>query len=170
VLIETVGIGQSEIDVTHLADLTMLVLQPLAGDHVQFMKAGIMEVPEVFVVNKCDEEHLARRSLAELTSALEFAELGVRPPRIFQTSAVSGLGIDELAAFLAEQVALRPAPGQRRAQETFFLRKTIAERYGRFGTDEMARVVGTAPAATDAAPILEELEDAVVAAIEARLR
>jgi LAO/AO transport system kinase len=169
VLIETVGIGQSEIDVTHLSDLTLLVLQPLAGDHIQFMKAGIMEVPDVFVVNKCDEEQLARRSLAELSSALEFAQMGGRAPRIFQTSAVSGLGIDDLAGFLAEQARLRPGPGARRAQEAFFLRKAIAERYGRFGTEEMDRVfpAGTLPAAAAAA--LEELEDRVLAAIRGRL-
>jgi LAO/AO transport system kinase len=170
VLIETVGIGQSEIDVTHLSDLTMLVLQPLAGDHIQFMKAGIMEVPDVFVVNKCDQEPLARRSLAELTSVLEFSQMGVGAPRIFQTSAVSGLGIDELTAFLAEQARIRPTPGARRRQEGFFLRKTVAERYGRFGTEEFDRVfpAGTLPEASAAA--LEDLEDRVFAVIRARLR
>ncbi|HWP67518.1 MAG TPA: protein kinase [Candidatus Limnocylindria bacterium] len=170
VLIETVGIGQSEIDVTHLSDLTLLVLQPLAGDHVQFMKAGIMEVPDAFVVNKCDEEHLARRSLVELTSALEFAQASGRRPRILQTSAVTGLGIDELAAFLREEAARPPAPEHRRAQEAYFLRKAVAERYGRFGTAEMDRVFpgGTLPPAAEAS--LEELEDRVLAAIGARIR
>jgi LAO/AO transport system kinase len=170
VLIETVGIGQSEIDVTHLSDLTMLVLQPLAGDHIQFMKAGIMEVPDVFVVNKCDQEPLARKSLAELTSALEFAQMGVHAPRIFQTSAVSGLGIDDLAAFLAAEARQRPAPGARRAQEAFFLRKTIAERYGRFGTDEMDRTFPGGALPEAAAAPLEALEDRVLAAIQGRLR
>jgi LAO/AO transport system kinase len=170
VLIETVGIGQSEIDVTHLSDLTLLVLQPLAGDHVQFMKAGIMEVPDAFVVNKCDEEQLARRSLAELSSALEFAQATGRAPRILQTSAATGLGIEELAALLADEAARRPAPGHRRSQEAFFLRKAIAERYGRFGTAEMDRLFpgGTLPAAAEAS--LEELEDRVLAAIGTHLR
>lgn len=170
VLIETVGIGQSEIDVTRLADLTMLVLQPLAGDHVQFMKAGIMEVPDVFVVNKCDEEHLARRSLAELASALEFAQVGVRSPRIFQTSAVSGLGVEEVATFLADQARVRPGPGVRRAQEAFFLRKAVAEAYGRFGTDEVERLFpgGTLPGPE--ANALEEIEDRILASIRSRIR
>jgi LAO/AO transport system kinase len=170
VLIETVGIGQSEIDVTRLSDLTLLVLQPLAGDHIQFMKAGIMEVPDVFVVNKCDEEQLARRSLAELSSALEVAQMGGRAPRIFQTSALSGLGVDELAGFLAEQARLRPAPGVRRAQEAFFLRKAVAERYGRFGTEEMDRVLAAGTLPEGSAAALEELEDRVLAAVRARLR
>jgi hypothetical protein len=79
------------------------------------------------------------------------------------------LGIDELAGFLAEQARLRPGHGARRAQEAFFLRKAIAERYGRFGTEEMNRVfpAGTLPDAAAAA--LEELEDRVLAAIRARL-
>lgn len=170
VLIETVGIGQSEIDVTHLTDTTLLVLQPLAGDHVQFMKAGIMEVPDVFVVNKCDEEQLARRSLAELNQALEFAQVGGRTPRIFQTSAVTGLGIPELAGFLGEQARQRPMPGARRAQEAFFLRKAIAERYGRFGTDEMHRLFAGRPLPASDEAALEELEDRVLGAIRARLR
>jgi LAO/AO transport system kinase len=169
-LIETVGIGQSEIDVTHLSDVTMLVLQPLAGDHIQFMKAGIMEVPDVFVVNKCDEEHLARRSVTELTSVLEFAQAGGRTPRVFQTSAVTGLGIDELAEFLAEQAALRPAPGRRRAQEAVFLRKAIAERYGCFGTDEMDRLFPGQALPDSSTATLEELQDRVLTGIARRLR
>ena len=84
--------------------------------------------------------------------------------------AMSG-GVDSsvAAALLAEQAAERPAPGHRRAQEAFFLRKAIAERYGRLGTAEMDRLFsGTLPAATEAS--LEEIEDRVLAAIGARLR
>ena len=55
VFVETVGIGQNEIDVRHLADRVYLVMQPLGGDEVQFLKAGIMEVPDEIVLNKCDE-------------------------------------------------------------------------------------------------------------------
>ena len=55
VMIETVGIGQSEADIRHLADRVYLVLQPLGGDEVQFLKAGIIEVPHAFILNKCDE-------------------------------------------------------------------------------------------------------------------
>ena len=68
--IETVGVGQSELDVTVLADTTVLVLQPLAGDMLQFIKSGVMDIPDVLVVNKADNEELAQSALSELTGAL----------------------------------------------------------------------------------------------------
>src|SRR5262249_28261108 len=110
VFVETVGVGQSEIEVTHMADATALVMQPLAGDHVQFMKAGVMDVPDLFVVNKCDEAALARRSTYELRAALHVARLGGDEPRIFQTSAVTGRGIGELARALRDAPARPPDP------------------------------------------------------------
>jgi LAO/AO transport system kinase len=168
VLIETVGIGQSEIDVTHLSDRSVLVMQPLAGDHVQFMKAGIMEVPDVFVVNKCDEEALARRSVLELQSALELATGAGRDgsPRVFQTSARTGLGLDALVAYLAEEAGRPVDPAVRMAQETFFLRKAIAEEYGRFGLEQLEVVLAdrTAPWSYDVA------EARCLAATRARIR
>src|SRR4029453_7370078 len=118
VFVETVGVGQSEIEVTALADATALVLQPLAGDHVQFLKAGIMEVPDVYVVNKCDEEKLARRSVHELHAALDCARIahrdGAGAHHVFQTSALRGTGVAELAAFLRDHVMVPDAAGLRR--------------------------------------------------------
>ncbi|MFN8545057.1 MAG: protein kinase [Candidatus Binatia bacterium] len=167
ILIETVGIGQSEIEVTHLADLTILVLQPLAGDHVQFLKAGVMEVPDVFVVNKCDVDELARRSYHELRSALGVAKVeGGVEARIFQTSATTGRGIPELARFLGDLArAPQDAAGARRKAE-FFLRKAVAERYGRFGVTELERHLGRL---ADGA-VYEEVEAEALAAIEALVR
>lgn len=72
VFIETVGIGQNEIEVSKLTDLSFLVLQPLGGDQIQFMKSGIMEVPDSFILNKCDEKTLANSSYHMLISTLEF--------------------------------------------------------------------------------------------------
>jgi LAO/AO transport system kinase len=167
VLIETVGIGQSEIDVTHLSDRTVLVMQPLAGDHVQFMKAGIMEVPDVFVVNKCDEEALARRSLLELQSALEVVtgagDHGVA--RIFQTSARTGLGVEALVAYVAAEAGQPVDPARRTAQEAFFLRQAVAERYGRFGLEQLDQVLAgrTVPWSYD------EVEAQALAATRARI-
>ena len=68
--IETVGVGQSELDVTVLADTTVLVLQPLAGDMLQFLKSGVMDIPDVLVVNKADNEGLVQTALSELAGAL----------------------------------------------------------------------------------------------------
>ena len=56
-------------------------MQPLAGDHVQFLKAGVMEIPDLFVVNKCDEDRLARKSAHELRSALAYAKIGGASPK-----------------------------------------------------------------------------------------
>lgn len=166
VFVETVGVGQSEIEVTALADATALVLQPLAGDHVQFLKAGVMDVPDLFVINKCDQAALARRSLHELRSALETARLGREAHPVFQTSALRGSGIAELAAFLRRTVR-RPDTGELRRRERHFLAKAVAERYGRFGLEELDRLL--AARRTERAQY-EELEDAALEAIRVRIR
>src|ERR1700733_6665038 len=69
-LVETVGVGQTETDVGHVVDAVAFVVQPGSGDALQFLKAGIMEVPDVLVVNKADQADLARRAMAELRAAL----------------------------------------------------------------------------------------------------
>ncbi|MCW5893374.1 MAG: protein kinase [bacterium] len=170
VFVETVGIGQSEIEISALADRTLLVLQPLGGDHVQFLKAGVMEVPDAFVINKCDEAALARRSAHELRTALECARIGAdgAPLPVFLTSAVSGAGVPELTDWLRRETPHQTRDGQRR-QERHFLRRAIAERYGAFGVailDEM-----TAAASPDgAAALYEDVEAAALDAIAARVR
>lgn len=164
VFIETVGIGQSEVEVTQLADLTALVMQPLAGDHVQFLKAGVMEIPDLFVVNKCDEALLARKSAHELKSALAYAKIGgPAEHRVFLTSAVTGRGVPELAAYLRETARPEDADGQRR-HEGHFLRKAVAERYGRFGLDAIDRLPEMPGA------VYEDREAAALDAIRTRLR
>ncbi len=104
VLIETTGVGQSEIDIVHVADTVVLVIQPGSGDVLQFLKAGIMEIPDVLVVNKADQEELARRAVADLRGALHTAQaVGVSGREdgdwetpILATSATEGTGIEEL--------------------------------------------------------------------------
>ncbi len=170
VFVETVGIGQSEIEVTALADATVLVLQPLTGDHVQFLKAGVMEVPDVFVVNKCDETKLARRSVLELRAALDCARIarpdGAPAHHVFQTSALRGTGVAELAAFLDSHVAV-PDAAALRTKERHFLEKAIAERYGAFGVDELRRFLGSHDGGPDGG--YEELEAAALDAVRARV-
>ncbi len=138
VIIETVGIGQSEIEVEKLSDSSLLVLQPLAGDQVQFIKAGIMEIPDVFVVNKCDEESLARNSYQMLRSSLKMTakhgddgKLIERP--IFMTSTLNNRGIDELADFISEKYKNKSDRKDILAIENHFLLKLIREAYGNFG-------------------------------------
>jgi LAO/AO transport system kinase len=158
VFIETVGVGQSEIEIVRVADATALVLQPLTGDHVQFMKAGVMDVPDLFVVNKCDEEALARRSTYELRAALDVARVGGAEPRIFQTSALTGRGVSELADHLRAVPARPPDP-------MHFVRKAVAEAYGRFGLAVLAEQARTPAPDT----LYEDLEAAALDAVRRRM-
>ncbi len=101
VFVETVGVGQSEADIRHLTDHVFLVLQPLGGDNVQFLKAGIMEIPHAFIVNKCDDPS-AQSTYHMLSASLRLARPGEKNPvPIYRVSARSGEGIDDLCrAFL----------------------------------------------------------------------
>jgi LAO/AO transport system kinase len=131
VFVETVGIGQSEADVRHLADRVYLVLSPLAGDEVQFLKAGIMEVPDAFVLNKCDEPS-AERSFHQLSGSLWLARpFDQEPVAIFRTSARTGAGVDALADALLAHMGT--APRDFAAQEPHFFARWVQEEWGRAG-------------------------------------
>ncbi len=133
VVIETVGIGQSEVEIERLADRVYLVLQPMAGDQVQFMKAGIMEVPHVFVLNKADAGDAARQSYHALKASIDFARPGEsQPPPIIRTSAITGEGVDELMEDLLRH-SNRSAPGTVHGRERYFFEKWVREEYGRLG-------------------------------------
>jgi LAO/AO transport system ATPase len=95
VLIETVGVGQSEVDVVKATDTVVVVLVPEAGDSVQALKAGLMETADVFVVNKADREG-ADRFIRELSAVVSLSPNEWKPP-IIKTVALSGEGIKELA-------------------------------------------------------------------------
>jgi len=144
VLVETVGIGQSEADIRHLADRVYLVLQPLAGDEVQFLKAGIMEVPHAFILNKCDEPS-AERSYHTLRGSVGLARPwdGDRVP-IYKTSARTGEGIAELAAdMLAETRQHRAQPkGTLAAKEPYFFERWARDEWGRVGVRHLDRELG----------------------------
>ena len=95
VVIETVGVGQSETDVAEAADTTVVVVQPGSGDALQFLKAGIMEVPDVLVVTKADLGSPARRAAQDLKAALR--ALGATAPTIAVSAIAPHQNIDELA-------------------------------------------------------------------------
>ena len=99
VVIETVGVGQSETEVADVADTVAVVVQPASGDVLQFLKAGIMEVPDVLVVTKSDLGNVARRAVDDLRSALRVLQAGAT-----EVVAVSAIpppsGIEELAQAL----------------------------------------------------------------------
>jgi len=98
VLIETVGVGQDEVDIVRLADITIVILVPGMGDDVQTIKAGIMEIADIFVINKSDREGAERveREIRALQS-LAVRQDGWTPP-IVKTVASEGTGVPELAA------------------------------------------------------------------------
>lgn len=112
VLVETTGVGQTETDIMHVADTVALVVQPGSGDVLQFLKAGIMEIPDVLVVNKADHEDLARRAMSDLQGAIQTAgAAGVvnqsddwETP-IIATSAQQPRGVDTLADVLDQHRA-----------------------------------------------------------------
>ena len=105
VLIETVGVGQAEIEIAAVAGITVVVLAPGMGDDVQAIKAGIMEIADVIVVNKADRAG-ADRAESELRAALSVGE-GPQPP-VVRTVATDGQGIEELLDLLAALPAHRP--------------------------------------------------------------
>jgi LAO/AO transport system kinase len=98
VLIETVGVGQDEIDIVRLADITVVILVPGMGDDVQTIKAGIMEIADIFVINKSDREGAERveREIRAMQT-LSIRKDAWTPP-IVKTVASEGKGISELAA------------------------------------------------------------------------
>jgi len=114
VIIETVGVGQDEVDIVRTADVSIVVLVPGAGDEVQALKAGIMEIADIFVVNKADRDgadqvvHTVNANLSLQT----FAEGEWRPP-VIKTEAANGVGIDRLWEEIAR---FREHESQRQSQ------------------------------------------------------
>ncbi len=98
-MIETVGVGQSETDVAEVADTVAVIVQPGSGDVLQFLKSGIMEIPDVLVVTKADLGQIAQRTRRDLTAALR--SLGARDvPVVVVSSVPPSSGVDELVAAL----------------------------------------------------------------------
>jgi LAO/AO transport system kinase len=96
VVIETVGVGQSETEVADVADTIAVVVQPASGDVLQFLKAGIMEIPDVLVVTKADLGRIATRAVADLQAAL-LSLAASETPVVAVSSVAPGSGIAELA-------------------------------------------------------------------------
>jgi LAO/AO transport system kinase len=127
VVVETVGVGQSETDVEEVCDTVAVVVQPASGDVLQFLKAGIMEVPDVLVVTKADLGDAARRARADLDQAL--SSLGSSDVPVMAVSSVAPVsGIDELAAALdAQRARIDVAARRLRARRLSALREFAAE-------------------------------------------
>jgi LAO/AO transport system kinase len=132
VIIETVGVGQDEIDIVRTADVSVVTIVPGTGDEVQALKAGIMEIADIFVVNKADREG-ADRTAASIEANLSLQTFGSdewRPP-ILKTEATTGRGVSELLEaierFRRHTTGTQAARRRRRAE--FRLRELLAQRF-----------------------------------------
>ncbi|WP_350332980.1 ArgK/MeaB family GTPase [Coralliovum pocilloporae] len=141
VIVESVGIGQSEADIAFAADGVALCIQPGSGDSLQFMKAGVMELPDLICVTKADMEAEARRARADVEGALTLNG----PDRdwtapVIMVSAMRGDGLDDLVsavnryeAYLHEDNRLASL---RQAQERFWVEDVIRSQFGRAGLSQ----------------------------------
>lgn len=133
VFVETVGIGQSEIEIQQVADFVFLVLTPLGGDQVQFLKAGIMEVPDALILNKCDAVEEARRSYHALRGSLSLSRPGEEDRvRIFQTSVTHDIGLDDVSRFILS-LERDPLGRSMHRKERYFFEKWARDEFGRTG-------------------------------------
>jgi len=143
VFVETVGVGQSEAEVATLVDTLVFVVNPGTGDSLQFMKAGVVELPDLFVVNKADLGAAAERSVAEVESGLGIAERtddGYRPP-VLLVSARDGTGVEACVSVLDAQREALVSGGRlaslRREQREAFAIECLERRYGSYGVEKI---------------------------------
>ena len=131
VIIETVGVGQAEVEITDACDTTVVVVTPGWGDAVQAAKAGLMEIADVFVVNKADRPG-TRDTVRELRQMLEMSDAAWKP-EIVATVAVKGAGIDELWDAIERHRVHQQTNGlleaRRRRRIAHEIREIVAERY-----------------------------------------
>ncbi len=139
VIVESVGIGQSEADVAYAVDSVVLCIQPGSGDSLQFMKAGVIELPDVVAVTKADMGAVARRACADVEGALTLTRTldGGPAPKVIPVSAMTGEGIADIVTacdahgqILAETGAI----GRRRVQqERHWINDAVGRRFGTVG-------------------------------------
>jgi LAO/AO transport system kinase len=132
IIIETVGVGQDEVDIIRTADVSIVTLVPGTGDEVQALKAGIMEIADIFVVNKADREGADRLvTSVEMNLALQaYGEDEWRPP-IVKTVATSGRGVPELVETIwrFREHSARTQAARRRTRSEYRLRELVSQRF-----------------------------------------
>lgn len=127
VLLETVGVGQTELEIMNVADLVSVVLVPESGDSIQGMKAGLLEIADLFVVNKSDRPG-AEGFANELEASLLLDPRGPsKPIRVLQTSATTGSGLNELMSYLATAMATSGAGSWRERRNSAFRLRAEAQ-------------------------------------------
>ena len=140
ILVETVGVGQSETDIAVLADTTVLVVQPFSGDLLQFIKAGVMEIPDILAVNKADNQTLAQKALSDTQAALALARRPAPPASeawdspVLAVSAATNLNLDALNQAIRSH--------HQHLHSTTDLEKKRAAQYLEWGIGEILHEVG----------------------------
>jgi len=127
IIIETVGVGQSEVDIVNVADVVLMVLNPDSGDEIQIFKAGIIEIADIFVVNKSD----LGGSDNKVNEIRNFFSLSGRDPLIFPTSVKEDKGIAELLAGIRRFQGLESGPIHEKSakMKKSYIEKIVAERF-----------------------------------------
>jgi LAO/AO transport system kinase len=137
VIVETVGVGQSESDIAGIADTVLLCIQPGAGDSLQFMKAGVMELPDVVAVTKGDLGAAARRARADVEGALGLSSRDEWSAPVVTISATTGEGLDQLDEVIAKHASFLDEGGRRKKkqkqQEAAWVAEAIKARFGSEG-------------------------------------
>src|SRR4051794_17834623 len=163
VVVETVGVGQSETDVAQVADTVVVIVQPGSGDALQFLKAGIMEVPDVLVVTKADLGDVATRAVRDLRGALR--ALGRRETPVLAVSAIAPRhGVEALVDTLEERRARLDVVARRTAARRAAALADFATEHGERGvralggTRAARRWLATQPALADVPALVAGLE------------
>ncbi len=127
VLVETVGVGQAEVEIASLADTTLVLVAPGMGDAIQAAKAGILEVADIFVVNKCDKPG-AQETVRDLRTMIAMAQrhAGDWKPPIVMATATAGDGIADLAAAVDEHWSWLGSSGERDRRRRARAREEVA--------------------------------------------
>jgi len=142
-IVETVGVGQSETEISKIADTVVFCVQPGSGDSLQYMKAGVMEVPHLAVITKADMGQNAIRARADVKGALSLSrEKGEEAVPVLLVSSNSGDGIDDLTAAIDDRwAAIGDSEGLLRHRQQaglYWLEEVIREEFGKKGYDRVA--------------------------------
>ncbi len=164
VVIETVGVGQSEVEVADVADTVAVIVQPGSGDALQFLKSGIMEVPDVLVVTKADLGDVAMRARRDLAAALR--SIGERKTKVVAVSNVSPVrGMDDLVAALDAHRDTLDLPATRRDKRRASALADFAAEHGERGVRALgglraaAKLLDAEPPGADVPTLVSVLED-----------